>query len=203
MKIICVGRNYANHAKELNNEVPKTPILFLKPETSLLLKKHPFFIPDWTKNVHHEVEIVVKINRLGKHIEERFAHKYYNEISVGIDFTARDIQDELKNAGQPWERAKAFDGAAVVGKFVDKSQFKSLHNLHFKLAKNGEIVQSGNTSDMLFSIDKLIAVASEYFTLKIGDLIYTGTPAGVGPVAKDDRLAGYLEGEKLFDINVK
>lgn len=203
MKIICIGRNYADHAKELNNEVPETPILFLKPETSLLLKKHPFFIPDWSNDVHHELELVVKINRLGKHIEERFAHKYYSEISVGIDFTARDLQAKLKAASHPWERAKAFDGAAVAGKFVSINDFKDIQNLNISLHKNGQVVQSGNTANMIFSVNKLIAVASEYFTLKIGDLIYTGTPAGVGPVRANDRLEGFLEGQKLFDINVK
>lgn len=203
MKIICVGRNFADHAKELNNEVPQKPILFLKPETALLLKRHPFFIPDWTKDVHYELELVVKINRLGKHIEERFAHKYYSEISVGLDFTARDLQAKLKQAGHPWERAKAFDGAAVAGQFVDKGAFQDIQNLNIALHKNGKPVQNGNTKDMIFTINKLIAEASEYFTLKIGDLIYTGTPAGVGPVSANDRLEGFLEGQKLFDINVK
>lgn len=203
MKIICIGRNYADHAKELNNEVPETPILFLKPETSLLLKKHPFFIPDWSNEVHHELELVVKINRLGKHIEERFAHKYYSEITVGIDFTARDVQAKLKAAGHPWERAKAFDGAAVAGKFVPINEFNDIQKLNISLQKNGQVVQSGNTANMLFSVNKLIAAASEYFTLKIGDLIYTGTPAGVGPVQANDRLEGFLERQKLFDINVK
>lgn len=203
MKIICIGRNYADHAKELNNDVPTSPVLFLKPETAILLKKQPFFIPDFTKDVHHEIEVVVKINKLGKHIEAKFAHKYYNEITVGIDFTARDVQSELKKAGLPWERAKAFDGSAMVGKFVEKSKFKDIQNIDFKLIKNTQTVQEGNTKNMLFTIDKIIEEASKYFTLKIGDLIFTGTPAGVGPVKANDQLEGFLGDEKLFSLNVK
>ena len=203
MKIICIGRNYADHAKELNNEVPTNPVLFLKPETAILLKKQPFFIPDFTKDVHHEIEVVVKINKLGKHIQAKFAPKYYNEITVGIDFTARDFQSELKKAGLPWERAKAFDGSAMVGKFIEKEKLKNLQDIDFKLDKNGNTVQAGNTKDMLFSIDKIIEEASKYFTLKIGDLIFTGTPAGVGPVKANDHLEGFLEHEKLFTLNVK
>ena len=203
MKIICVGRNYADHAKELKNEVPEEPVLFLKPETALVLKRHPFFIPDFSDDVHYECELVIKINRLGKHIEERFAHKYYNEVSVGIDFTARDLQAKLKAKGLPWERAKAFDGSAVVGKFLDKSTLPATDALNFSLFRNGEAVQKGNTSDMLFSIDKIIAFASQYFTLKIGDLIFTGTPAGVGKIHAGDILEGYIENESLFKLNVK
>ena len=203
MKIICVGRNYAEHAKELNNAIPSEPVLFLKPETAVLLKKHPFFIPDFSTDVHYECELVVRINRLGKNIEERFAHKYYDELTVGIDFTARDLQSKLKENGLPWERAKAFDGSAVVGKFVSKTKFTSINALHFTMKKNGETVQQGNTTDMIYSIDKLIAFASTYFTLKIGDLIFTGTPKGVGKVSPNDVLEGFIEEESLFKINVK
>lgn len=203
MKIICVGRNYVDHAKELNNEIPETPVLFLKPETAILLKRQPFYIPDFTQDVHHEVELVVKINKLGKNIEERFAHKYYQEITVGIDFTARDLQAQLKAKGLPWERAKGFDGSAVVGKFVNKNDFPDLNKLSFWLTKNQEEVQKGNTAQMIFSIDKIISEISKYFTLKIGDLIFTGTPSGVASVNANDKLEGYLEGDKLFNINVK
>jgi 2-keto-4-pentenoate hydratase/2-oxohepta-3-ene-1,7-dioic acid hydratase in catechol pathway len=203
MKIICVGRNYVDHAKELKNEIPKEPVLFLKPETALILKKHPFFIPDFSNDVHHELEVVVRINKLGKHIEERFAHKYYNELTVGIDFTARDLQSQLKAKGLPWERAKAFDGSAMIGKFIEKQSVKDVNNINFRLEKNGTTVQKGNTKDMLFSIDKIIAFASKYFTLKIGDLIFTGTPAGVAPVAIDDVLEGYIENERMFQLSVK
>jgi 2-keto-4-pentenoate hydratase/2-oxohepta-3-ene-1,7-dioic acid hydratase in catechol pathway len=203
MKIICVGRNYVDHARELNNEIPKEPVLFLKPETALILKRHPFFIPDFSTDVHHELEVVVRINKLGKHIEERFAHKYYTELTVGIDFTARDLQRTLKSKGLPWELAKAFDGSALVGNFIDKHSIKDLNQLHFSLKKNGHTVQSGNTGDMLFSIDRIIAYASTYFTLKTGDLIFTGTPSGVGPVKPHDTLDGYIEKEHLFQLNVK
>jgi 2-keto-4-pentenoate hydratase/2-oxohepta-3-ene-1,7-dioic acid hydratase in catechol pathway len=203
MKIICIGRNYAAHAQELNNAIPTEPVIFLKPETAILLKRHPFFIPDFSADVHYECEVVVRINRLGKHIEERFAHKYYDEISLGIDFTARDLQEKLKAKGLPWERAKAFDGSAVVGNFMPKSSFKALESLDFKLHKNGEAVQRGNTSDMIYSIDQIIAFASQYFTLKIGDLIFTGTPQGVGKVAPDDVLEGFIGENSIFKINVK
>ena len=203
MKIICVGRNYVEHAKELNNAVPKEPVLFLKPETAIIHKKQPFFIPDHSNNVHHEIELVVKINRLGKHIRKEFAHKYYSEITVGIDFTARDVQQKCKEKGLPWEIAKAFDGSAAVGKFVDKSQFNSVNNLRFNLDINNNTVQSGNTKDMLFSIDELISYISTFFTLKIGDLIFTGTPSGVSQVHKNDCLNLYLEGVKLSTVNVK
>jgi 2-keto-4-pentenoate hydratase/2-oxohepta-3-ene-1,7-dioic acid hydratase in catechol pathway len=203
MKIICIGRNYAAHASELQNEVPDEPVLFLKPETSIILKRHPFFIPDFSKDVHHEIEVVVRINKLGKHIEERFAHKYYDELTVGIDFTARDLQAKLKKKGLPWERAKAFDGSAAIGRFVSKRTVQDLNNLTFSLAKNGDTVQAGNTKNMLFSIDQIIAFASQYFTLKIGDLIFTGTPEGVGPIHPNDILEGYLADETMFKINVK
>jgi 2-keto-4-pentenoate hydratase/2-oxohepta-3-ene-1,7-dioic acid hydratase in catechol pathway len=203
MKIICVGRNYADHAKELNNEVPKEPVLFLKPETAIIHKNMPFFIPDFSNEVHHELELVVKINKLGKHIQPQFAHKYYSELTVGIDFTARDVQAECKKKGLPWEKAKAFDGSALVGKFVKKDQFSDVNALNIKMTNNENVVQEGNTSDMLNSIDQLIAYISTYFTLKIGDLIFTGTPSGVAPVKKDDFLELYLEEDKLAQVNVK
>ena len=203
MKIICVGRNYAKHAAELKNEVPQEPVLFLKPETAIIPKRMPFFIPDFSNNVHHELELVVSISRLGKHIQEKFAHKYYNEITVGIDFTARDLQAQLKQKGLPWEKAKAFDGSAAVGKFVPVTQFQNVNNLNIELLKNEEVVQKGNTSQMLFNIEYLISYISQYFTLKIGDLIFTGTPSGVSQVVKNDRLELLLEGDKLATLNVK
>lgn len=203
MKIICIGRNYTEHIAELENEKPTDPVIFMKSDTSILLKKQPFFIPDFSKEIHHEVEILVKINKLGKYIDQKFAHKYYNEISVGIDFTARDLQSKLKAKGLPWEKAKAFDGSAVVGKWISKDQFKNINDLNFKLEKDNEIVQQGNTKQMLWKIDELIAYVSQYFTLKIGDIIFTGTPAGVAKVNADERLTGFLEGQQLFSILVK
>jgi len=203
MKIICVGRNYADHARELNNEVPVDPVLFMKPETALILPRQPFFYPDFSKEIHHEIEVVVRINRLGKHIEAQFAHRYYKEIALGIDFTARDLQQALKEKGLPWEKAKAFDGSACVGEWIPVDQGLDLHNLNFYLTRNGEIVQTGNTSHMLFSINNLISYISTFFTLKIGDLIFTGTPAGVGPVAVGDTLEGFLEGKKNFSLRIK
>lgn len=203
MKIICIGRNYTEHIEELENERPENPVVFMKPDTAILLKKNPFILPEFTNDVHHEVEVLVKINRIGKHIDRKFAHKYYQEVSLGIDFTARDVQSQMKAKGLPWEKAKAFDGSAVVGKWYDKSQFENLDDLNFKLLKNDQVVQTGNTSLMLWKIDALIEYISKYFTLKIGDIIFTGTPAGVGPVAPNDRLAGYLEDQLAFDIKVK
>ena len=204
MKIICVGRNYTDHIAELENEKPEDPILFQKPDTSILLKNQPFFIPDFSNEVHYEVEVLVKIKKIGKHIQEKFAHKYYDEIGLGIDFTARDLQQKLKEKGLPWEKAKAFDGAAVVSnKWIDKSELGDIDNLGFKLEKNEEVVQNGSTSHMLWKIDELIAYISTYFTLKIGDIIFTGTPAGVGKVSPEDRLTGYLEENKMFSIRVK
>jgi len=203
MKIICVGRNYAEHIEELNNTVPKDPVLFLKPDTSILLKKQPFFIPEFSNDVHHEVEILVKINRIGKHIDRKFAHKYYDEIGLGIDFTARDLQSQLKEKGLPWEKAKAFDGAAVVGNFLPKSNFEDVNNINFSLEKNGNVQQIGNTSLMLWKIDTLIEYISKYFTLKIGDVIFTGTPSGVGKVNSNDVLKGFVEEKELFSIKVK
>ncbi|MEJ6821737.1 MAG: fumarylacetoacetate hydrolase family protein [Flavobacteriales bacterium] len=204
MKIICIGRNYAKHAEELNNPIPQEPVVFLKPDTAVLLKKHPFFIPEHSNNVHHEIELVVKINRLGKHIETRFAHKYYNEIALGIDFTARDVQDDCKKKGLPWEKAKAFDGSAAVSNFFSlESLKKEINNIDFYLDINGKKVQEGNTQQMLFSVDQLISHVSKYFTLKTGDLLFTGTPAGVGPVQREDLLELYLEGKRIFYFNVK
>ena len=204
MKIICIGRNYANHAKELGNELPKEPVFFLKADTAISPKGHPFFIPDFTSNVHYEVELVLKINRLGKHIEERFAHKYYSEIGLGIDFTARDLQSKLKEKGLPWEKAKAFDGSAAVSKFFSlESLGKDIQNIDFHLDINGNTVQKGNTGMMLFPVNEIISHVSKYFTLKTGDLIFTGTPAGVGPVKRNDLLELYLEGKRVFYFNVK
>ncbi len=203
MKIICVGRNYAAHIKELNNEKPEHPVLFLKPDTSILLKKQPFFIPDFSNEVHHEVEVLVKINRIGKHIDKKFAHKYYDEIGLGIDFTARDLQTQLKSKGLPWEKAKAFDGAAVIGNFLPKDSFTSVDNISFSLKKNDTVVQEGNTSLLLWKIDELIEYISKYFTLKIGDIIFTGTPAGVGSISANDVLKGYIFEKELFSIKIK
>ena len=203
MKLICIGRNYADHAKELNNEVPKSPVLFLKPETAILLKKQPFFIPDFSNDVHHEVEILVKINKVGKYIDKKFAHKYYDKIGLGIDFTARDLQSKLKEKGLPWEKAKAFDGAAVIGDWINVSEIKNVNDINFYLQKNDDIVQKGNTSHMLWKIDEIIECVSKYFTLKIGDIIFTGTPAGVGKVITNDKLIGYIENTQMFSITVK
>ena len=203
MKLICIGRNYTDHIKELENEKPTNPVVFLKPDTSLLLKKQPFFIPDFSDDVHHEVEVLIKINRVGKHISKKFAHKYYDEIGLGIDFTARDLQAQLKAKGLPWEKAKAFDGAAVIGEWVNKKNFEDLNNFNFSLRKNDELVQNGNTSLMLWKIDEIIEYVSKYFTLKIGDIIFTGTPAGVGRVIANDRLKGFIEDKQMFSITVK
>ncbi|WP_353779257.1 fumarylacetoacetate hydrolase family protein [Winogradskyella sp. 3972H.M.0a.05] len=203
MKLICIGRNYTKHIEELDNERPEEPVVFLKPDSAILLKKQPFFIPDFSDDIHHEVELLVKINKIGKHINKKFAHKYYNEIGLGIDFTARDLQSKLKEKGLPWERAKAFDGAAVVGKWIDKSKFESIDDISFSLEKNGEVVQQGQTSHMLWKVDELIEYVSKYFTLKIGDVIFTGTPSGVGKVIANDKLRGFIENEEMFSITVK
>jgi 2-keto-4-pentenoate hydratase/2-oxohepta-3-ene-1,7-dioic acid hydratase in catechol pathway len=203
MKIICIGRNYTNHIAELQNERPTEPVVFMKPDSAVLLKQHPFVLPEFSNEVHHEIELIVKINKVGKYIEPKFAHKYYDEISVGIDFTARDLQDQLKAKGLPWEKAKAFDGSAVIGEFVSKEQFSSLEDVNFELLKNGEIAQKGNSSLMLWKIDELVAYVSQFFTLKIGDIIFTGTPEGVAAVQPNDILEGFLEGQQLFRIQVK
>ncbi|MEZ4856686.1 MAG: fumarylacetoacetate hydrolase family protein [Gelidibacter sp.] len=203
MKLICIGRNYTDHIKELANEKPTDPVVFLKPDTAILLKKQPFFIPDFSDDVHHEVEVLVKISKVGKYIDKKFAHKYYNDIGLGIDFTARDLQTQLKEKGLPWEKAKAFDGAAVIGDWLPKTSFESVDAINFTLEKNGNVVQAGNTSHMLWKIDEIIEYVSKYFTLKIGDIIFTGTPSGVGKVVANDKLIGYLEDKQLFSITVK
>lgn len=203
MKLICIGRNYTDHIKELENERPTEPVVFLKPDTAVLLKKQPFFIPDFSNDVHHEVEILVKINKVGKYIDKKFAHKYYDEIGLGIDFTARDLQAQLKEKGLPWEKAKGFDGSAVVGDWVSKETFKNVNDINFSLQINGKVVQQGNTRFMLWKIDEIIEYISKYFTLKIGDIIFTGTPAGVGKVVANDQLVGFLEQEQMFSITVK
>ncbi len=203
MKIICVGRNYAKHIEELDNAVPKDPVLFMKPDTAVLLKKQPFFIPDFSNEIHHEIEILVKISRIGKHIDRKFAHKYYNEIGLGIDFTARDTQSYLKEKGLPWEIAKGFDGSAVIGKFLPKGEFEDINNINFSLKRNDELQQEGNTSLMLWKIDELIEYISKYFTLKIGDIIFTGTPSGVAKVIPNDTLTGFIENKVMFSIKIK
>jgi len=203
MKIICIGRNYANHIEELKNERPEEPVVFMKPDSAILLKQHPFVIPEFSEDIHHEIELIVKISKVGKYIEPKFAHKYYDEISIGIDFTARDLQEKLKQKGLPWEKAKAFDGSAVIGDFLPKTHFSSLENLTFELTNNGQSVQKGCSIHMLWSIDELIAYVSQFFTLKIGDIIFTGTPAGVAAVQPNDVLEGFLEGKQLFRIQVK
>lgn len=203
MKIICIGRNYAAHINELANERPDAPIVFLKPDTAVLPKKFPFVIPEFTNNVHYEVEILVKISKVGKHIEPKFAHKYYDEIGLGIDFTARDVQDQLKAKGLPWEKAKGFDGSAVIGEFVSKDIFLSMDDIFFSMTKNKQTVQKSNSGLMLFKIDELIAEVSKYFTLKKGDIIFTGTPEGVAAVAPNDILEGFIDEKSMFKINVK
>mgnify|MGYP006090363071 FL=1 len=203
MKLICIGRNYAQHISELKSEKPTEPVIFLKPDTAILLKKQPFFIPDFSNEVHHEVEVLVKINRVGKYIDSKFAHKYYEQIGLGIDFTARDLQKQLKEKGLPWEKSKAFDGSAVIGKWVSKSSYKNLNKLPFSLLKNNETVQSATTEDMLWGIDEIIAYVSRFFTLKIGDIIFTGTPSGVGKVESNDSLKGYIADDEFFSIKVK
>ncbi|WP_159022959.1 fumarylacetoacetate hydrolase family protein [Formosa sp. L2A11] len=203
MKLICIGRNYTEHIEELENERPTDPVVFLKPDTAILLKKQPFFIPDFSNDVHYEVEVLVKINKVGKYIDKKFAHKYYDEIGLGIDFTARDLQAKLKAKGLPWEKAKAFDGAAVIGKWLPKNEISDVNQLNFSLKKNENTVQNGNTSHMLWKIDELIECVSKYFTLKIGDVIFTGTPAGVGPVSTNDVLKGFIEDKEVFSITVK
>ena len=203
MKIICIGRNYANHAKELGNTIPTEPLFFLKPETAIQPKGHPFFIPDFSNEIHYEVELIIKIDKIGKNIEELFAHKYYSQIGLGIDFTARDIQEECKAKGLPWEKAKGFDGSAQISrKFIDKTELK-LDNISFQLEKNGEIVQSGNSSDMIFNFDKIISYLSKFYSLKIGDLIYTGTPEKVGEVIAGDTLKGFITDKEMLKVVVK
>nr|WP_299383937.1 fumarylacetoacetate hydrolase family protein [Allomuricauda sp.] len=203
MKLICIGRNYAAHIDELNNERPDEPVVFIKPDSAILPKEQDFYIPEFSNDIHYEVEVLVKIKKVGKHIAKEFAHNYYDEIGLGIDFTARDLQSRLKSKGLPWEKAKGFDGSAIVGKWTPKNKYENIDNIKFSLLKNGEHVQNGNTALMLWKVDELIAHVSTYFMLKKGDILFTGTPAGVGKVSPNDYLVGTLEGEQLFEINVK
>ncbi len=203
MKIICIGRNYAEHAKELNNDVPTEPVIFIKPRTALLFPEKPLYYPEFTDDLQYECELVYKICKNGKYIKEKFAHKYYNAVTVGIDFTARDLQQKLKSKGLPWELAKAFDGSAAVGEFMPVSADMDLDNINFSLKRNGETVQLGNSHDMIFTIDQIIEYVSMYFTLNIGDLIFTGTPAGVGPVNVYDELEGYIGDKKLLFVDIQ
>ena len=203
MKIICIGRNYHDHISELKNKITKEPLFFLKPDTAIQPKGHPFFIPDFSNNIHYEVELVIKISKNGKNINEQFSHKYYEEIGLGIDFTARDIQNQCKELGHPWEKAKGFDGSAQIShKFINKNDL-DLNNICFKLEKNQQIVQNGNSKDMIYSFDYIISYVSKFYTLRAGDLIYTGTPAGVDRVEIGDKLIGYLEEEKILSVNIK
>ena len=203
MKIICIGRNYSEHAKELNNEVPSEPVIFMKPKNALLLPEKPLYYPEFTDDLQYECEVIIKISKNGKYIQERFARKYYNEISVGLDFTARDLQEKQKKKGLPWEIAKAFDGSAAAGRFIPIPDDMDLNNLGFQLKINDTVVQDGNTKNMLFNINQIIEYTSRYFTINIGDIIYTGTPAGVGPLNVYDKLEGYLQGEKLLEVEIR
>ena len=203
MKIICVGQNYLNHIKELNSKRNKSPILFLKPDSSIIQKNQPFFIPEFSKEIHYEAEIILKFDKLGKHIDKKFSNKYYNQISLGIDFTARDLQEKLKKSGHPWEKAKSFDNSAVVGDWIDVNNFRDINDINFCLKLNNEIVQSSNSSNMIWKIDDLVTEVSNYFTLKIGDILFTGTPEGVGKVSIGDVLDGFLEEKKVFSIKIK
>ena len=203
MKIICIGRNYIDHIKELSNQKPLNPVVFLKPDSSIIAKNQNFIIPSFSNEIHHEVELVIKINKVGKHIDKSYSHKYYDEIGLGIDFTARDIQNNLKEKGHPWEKSKAFDNSCMVGNFLKKEKLEDISKIEFSLKKNNEIVQSGCSNDMLWKIDELISYVSQYFTLKIGDLIFTGTPSGVSKVESGDILEGYISSIKMFTLKVK
>jgi len=203
MKIVCIGMNYMDHIREMNNPVPEVPVFFFKPDSSIIRNNKPFFYPDFTKDLQYELEVVLKINRLGRSISEKFAHRYFDEIGLGIDFTARDLQRQCKDKGLPWEIAKAFDGSAPISEFVSKEKFADLKNLNFRLEKNDEVVQRGSTSDLIFNFDRIISYVSKFVTLRTGDLIFTGTPVGVGPVKIGDRLKGYLEEELMLDFNIK
>lgn len=202
MKIIAIGRNYTAHIAELNNERPTEPVIFMKPDTAIVRNNDPFYYPEFTKDVHYEVEVLIKINKEGKYVEEKFAHKYYDEIGIGIDFTARDLQSKCKEKGLPWEIAKGFNGSAPISKFLPKVNF-NLKNLDFSLNKNGKPVQIGNTSLMLYNFDQIIAYVSQFFTLKKGDIIFSGTPAGVGPIVVGDKLEAYIQEEKLLEVEIK
>jgi len=203
VKIICIGRNYADHARELNNPVPVKPVFFLKPDSALLMRNHPFFYPDFSREIHYETEIVLKISKLGKRIQKQFAGRYYDEIGIGIDFTARDLQNECRKEGLPWEIAKGFDQSAAVGKFLPKATLPDVSSVNFQLGLNDKIVQKGNTRDLIFSFDELISYVSTYMTLKTGDLVFTGTPSGVGPVKTGDHLVASVEGQTLLDFWIK
>jgi len=203
MKIICIGRNYLDHAKELGNKIPTSPLFFLKPDTAIQPKGHPFFIPDFSNNIHFEAELVVKISKNGKNIDEKFAHKYYNEIGIGIDFTARDIQEECKKNGLPWERAKGFDGSAQISNEFINKELLILNDINFSLSLNNSIMQTGNSKNMIFSFDQIISYISKYYTLRAGDLIYTGTPSGVGKVEKGDSLSCFINSNEMLKVNVK
>ena len=203
MKIICIGRNYIDHIKELSNQKPMNPVVFLKPDSAVIAKNQNFIIPSFSNEIHHEVELVIKINKVGKHIDKSFSHKYYDEIGLGIDFTARDIQSNLKEKGHPWEKSKAFDNSCMVGNFLKKEKIEDISKIEFSLKKNNEVVQSGCSNDMLWKIDELISYVSQYFTLKIGDLIFTGTPSGVSKVESGDILEGYILTNKMFTLKVK
>lgn len=203
MKIIAVGRNYAAHIEELNNERPSEPVVFLKPDTAILRNNDPFYYPEFSNNIHYEVELLLKINKEGKYVEKQFASNYYNEIGVGIDFTARDLQQKCKEKGLPWEIAKGFNGSAPISKFVDKKNFKDLKNINFKLDLDGETRQNGNSGLMLFDFDDIIAYVSKFFTLKKGDIIFTGTPAGVGEVVIGNKLVAYVEDKKMLEVEIK
>jgi 2-keto-4-pentenoate hydratase/2-oxohepta-3-ene-1,7-dioic acid hydratase in catechol pathway len=204
MKIICIGRNYAAHAAEMKSEVPKEPVFFMKPDTALLPKRTPFYIPDFTKELHHEVELVLRISKVGKHIQEKFASTYYDAIGLGIDFTARDVQQQCKEKSLPWEKAKAFDHSAPIGEtFIPVDEFSDMNNISFSLLNNGKLVQKGTTQDLLFSFDQIVAYVSQFITLKIGDLIFTGTPDGVAKVEQNDHLEGYIGERKMIDLKIK
>ena len=203
MKIICIGRNYLDHAKELGNKIPTSPLFFLKPDTAIQPKGHPFFIPDFSNNIHFEVELVVKISKNGKNIDEKFAHKYYNEIGIGIDFTARDIQEECKKNGLPWERAKGFDGSAQISNEFINKELLILNDINFSLSLNNSIMQTGNSKNMIFSFDQIISYISKYYTFRVGDLIYTGTPSGVGKVERGDSLSCFINSNEMLKVNIK
>ena len=203
MKIICIGKNYLKHIQELNSRKEDDPVIFLKPETSIIQKKQPFFIPEFSNEIHYEVEIILKFNRLGKHIEPKFSAKYYDKISLGIDFTARDLQRSLKDRGLPWDVSKGFDSSALIGEWIDVNEFKDINNINFRLVKNGEIVQKSSSANMIWKIDTLISSVSKFFTIKIGDILFTGTPDGVGEVNKDDVFEGFIENKKVFSIKIK
>jgi 2-keto-4-pentenoate hydratase/2-oxohepta-3-ene-1,7-dioic acid hydratase in catechol pathway len=203
MKIICIGRNYREHAAEMGNSIPDEPLFFLKPDSSILKNNKPFFLPDFSDEIHYEAEIVIRICKLGKAIEEKFAHRYYDAVTLGIDITARDLQRRQSERGEPWEICKSFDGSAPLGKFLLVSELGNIHDLHFRLEKNGETVQQSSTADLIFGIDTIIAYVSRFFTLKTGDLIFTGTPSGVGPLHKNDHLKGYIGNQSVIDFYIR